>query len=114
MSQAVPRSHKLMGLIAVLFGIAAFIPIINFDPGKMVVQGSNDFIVRYSLVSSLISGGLIFMVPGILNFIRKLASYCIKGDIFQVEKTWGIRILNEQASTKDLTVCRKTAVILAG
>jgi hypothetical protein len=80
MNKPVSKSHKIIGILSVLFGLMAFIPFIYFDENKLVWNEANHFIGRYSLVLSLISGGLFFIIMGILQYIGFLIPYYVVGE----------------------------------
>ena len=80
MIKPVSQSHKIIGILAILFGLMAFIPLINFDESKLVWTESKNFIVRYSLVISFISGGLFFIVMGVLQYVGVIIPYYQVGE----------------------------------
>ena len=75
MIKPVPKSHKIIGILAILFGLVAFIPLINFENNNLIFTESKKYLIRYSLIISFISGGLYFIGMGILQYVGVLVPY---------------------------------------
>ena len=80
MIKPVPKSHKIIGILAILFGLVAFIPLINFENNNLIFTESKKYLIRYSLIISFISGGLYFIGMGILQYVGVLVPYYLAKD----------------------------------
>lgn len=54
------------GIISIVMGLACFTPFLFSDVTNLIVNESNIFIVKYSLIILLINGGLYFITLGML------------------------------------------------
>lgn len=78
-------NSKFVGLLGIIFGLAAFSPFVFGDKSRLIIQGSDLFFVKYSLFILFINGGLGFLISGIMIYLGLIPPNYF-GDIDKYQK----------------------------
>lgn len=65
-------NRKLIGAVGVIFGLLTLISLLVIDRNKFIIPVSDIFIIKYSIIISIINGGLWFTIFGILILTEAL------------------------------------------
>ena len=82
------EKNKIIGIIAVVFGLFCFTPFLVSDKGKLIINESTCFLAKYFIVITFVNGGLFFVILGIF-ILRGLLTpyYCVAATEYDKAKT---------------------------